>query len=219
MTRVAYIVPQSPDDRILKRAISILENEGLIILPSDTNWLICANGLDKKAISKLYRYKNESESKHYSLICSSLSMISDLAHVYDPVFRSIRNMIPGHYTFIFPALKAMAKRIKATKTDKEIGIRIPPNQLIRTLVDMASFPLISTHLNAQMLGQPEGSYIYGALIEESMTPEIELIIDPGEYDFVGTSTVIDCTEDATPTILREGAGDNNGLAYHEHMWE
>jgi tRNA A37 threonylcarbamoyladenosine synthetase subunit TsaC/SUA5/YrdC len=54
--------------------------------------------------------------------------------------------------------------------------------------------------------EEDGSPLYGALIEDYFGNKIDLIIDPGEYDFIGQSTtIIDFTTGA-PELVRLGAG-------------
>jgi tRNA A37 threonylcarbamoyladenosine synthetase subunit TsaC/SUA5/YrdC len=62
-----------------------------------------------------------------------------------------------------------------------------------------------------MAMEDEQPLIYGALIEDYFGEKIQMIIDPGQYDFIGTSTtIIDFTSGA-PEIIREGAGQVNFL--------
>lgn len=202
---IKYVLDHNPDDRIISRACEILISGGLICLPTDTNWVLLANPYHKEGMEKLYKIKKENPHKHFSLLCSNISMASEIAHIDNQCFRLLKKAIPGHYTFIFEATKKIAKSIKASKTDKEIGIRFVPSLLVQTLLDKFSNVVISTNIPTTFF--PEEDMIYSYMIEDSSIAHlIDMIIDPGEFEFVGGSTIISFVE-GFPDIIREGAGD------------
>ena len=116
---IEYIFPHNPDDRILKKASSLLKAGELVVIPTDTSWVLLADPFHKGAVEKLYRAKNEEKSHHFSLLCEDISSASELAHISDKAFRLIRGKVPGHYTFIFDATKKMIKSLKASGADPE----------------------------------------------------------------------------------------------------
>lgn len=207
MSKIEYVLEHNPDDRIISRACDILKSGGLICLPTDTNWILLANPYQKDGMEKLYKIKKENLQKHFSLICSNISMASDVAIIDNQCFRMLKKAIPGHYTFIFEATKKIGKSIKASKTDKEIGIRFVPSTLVETLLERYGDVVISTNLPKSYFGEDETVYSY--MIEECPSIHlIDMIIDPGEFEFVGESTIISFL-DGHPEILREGAGDTS----------
>jgi tRNA threonylcarbamoyl adenosine modification protein (Sua5/YciO/YrdC/YwlC family) len=121
---IEYIIAQNPDDRILKRCSDLLTQGKLLCLPTDTNWVVICDPFNKDAVEQLYRLKGESPQKHFSLLCSDISMASELAIIENQAFKLLKKLVPGHFTFIFNASKMITKYLKASKTDKEIGIRI-----------------------------------------------------------------------------------------------
>lgn len=204
---IEYVIAHNPDDRILKKASDILHSGGLICVPTDTNWQVLASPYNKDAVEKLYLLKKENQSKHFSLLCSNISMASELANINDKAFRLLNKITPGHYTFIFEAKKKIAKIIKATKTDKEIGIRFVPSVLIEKLIETHEDALISTNLNAHMLDTMDDGAIYSYMIEEKFSHLFQMIIDPGEIEFAGMSTIINLMDEDRFELIREGVGD------------
>ena len=204
---IEYVIAHNPDDRILKKASDILHSGGLICVPTDTNWQVLASPYNKDAVEKLYLLKKENQSKHFSLLCSNISMASELANINDKAFRLLNKITPGHYTFIFEAKKKIAKIIKATKTDKEIGIRFVPSVLIEKLIETHEDALISTNLNAHMLDTMDDEAIYSYMIEEKFSHLFQMIIDPGEIEFAGMSTIINLMDEDRFELIREGVGD------------
>lgn len=205
---IEYVVPQNPDDRVLNKAFKILEEGGLVCLPTDTNWVAACDPFSKKGLDSLYRLKKAPQSKHFSVLCSNISMASEIASVDNRTFKVIKSLAPGHYTFILNAKKKIIKSVKASKSDHEVGVRIPPDTFVRVFLEKYGKILLSTHITHSLLGlQDESIEIYSFLIDDNLGHMIPLTLDPGEFNFVGESTVIDMTDPDHMVVLREGAGD------------
>lgn len=203
---IEYILDSNPDDRILKRAKDFLKEGKLVVVPTDTNWVFLGDPFQKAAVEKLYRLKREDKSHHFSLMVDSISSASELAQISDAAFRLIRNKIPGHYTFIFEATKKMTKVLKASKSDHQVGIRFVPVNFIKILLEIYEGPLISTNIHHGLMGReysPEELYSYE--IEETLSNEVAMIIDPGDPVFVGPSTIYDLRDEEFE-LVREGKG-------------
>lgn len=205
---IEYVVGHNPDDRILMKASQILKNGGLISFPTETKWVVVADPFQKSGIDKLYQLRHVENTKHFSVLCSGFQKAMEIAFIDDNAFRLMKKVIPGPYTFIFPAQKKITKYLKASKVDHEVGIRFPPSPLCQKILEAHGEVLISSHVNAEMLEQEDDGLIYSALIEDSLGHLIDLIIDPGEYDFIGQTTIIDFTS-GSPEVIREGAGDSS----------
>lgn len=204
---IEYIVAHNPDDRVLKKACDILNQGGLVCLPTDTNWILIASPFHKDGIEKLYKLKKENDTKHFSVFCSDISMASEVAIIDNQSFKTLKKAIPGHFTFIFEASKKIAKVIKATKTDKEIGIRFVPSILVTKLIETLGQPVISTNIPMHVLNLNPEDEVFSYMIEDSeLSHQIDLIIDPGEHEFSGPSTIISFLNNNIE-VIREGAGD------------
>lgn len=204
---IEYVVEHNPDDRTLKKASQILRNGGLICFPTETNWVVVADPFNKEGVEKLYRFRHVENTKHFTVLCESFQKAQEVSFIDDGAFRLLKKMIPGSYTFIFEAQKKITKYLKASKTDKEVGIRFPPKMLCRKILEVHGDVVISTHLTREMLEMEDDDVpLYSALIEEHFGNQIDLIIDPGEYEFIGNhTTIIDFTSGA-PELIRQGAG-------------
>jgi tRNA threonylcarbamoyl adenosine modification protein (Sua5/YciO/YrdC/YwlC family) len=204
---IEYIIAQNPDNRILKKCADILSKGKLVCIPTDTNWVVVCDPFNKSAVESLYRLKGEDIHKHFSLLCADISMASELALIDNQAFKLIKKMSPGHFTFILNASKAITKYLKASKTDKEIGIRIPPNNVALKLIEQFGSALLSTNITALHMGLEEDYPIYSTLIDDHYTHQIAITVDTGEIEFIGSSTIIDFTQDGPPVVVREGAGN------------
>ena len=112
----------------------------------------------------------------------------------------MRKNLPGAFTFILPAGSELPKLYKQRKS---VGVRIPDNNIARTIVEELGNPLLSTsivtnHEEPEYTTNPE-------LIAEIYGNQVDYVIDGGEGDIVG-STIIDCTH-GEPDIVRQGKGE------------
>jgi tRNA threonylcarbamoyl adenosine modification protein (Sua5/YciO/YrdC/YwlC family) len=203
---IEYILRHSPDDRILKKASAILKSGNLICMPSDTNWVLLADPYVKGATEKLYKVKKEGTQKHFSVFCKDISMASEIAKIDNNAFKVLKRNIPGNFTFILEATKKISKSLTATKTDKEIGIRFVPCNIIEQLLDIHGDILITTQVPPEVSKVPEGEDLYSYMLEDSLRGIAQMIIDPGEIEFTGKSTIVSFL-DGHPEVIREGAGD------------
>src|SRR5690606_1573574 len=97
----------------------------------------------------------------------------------------------------------MAKTLKASKVDKEVGIRFSPEILVNKIIAHYAKALISTNVTSELLNQEPPFYSY--MIEESLRGKISMIIDPGEFEFIGSSTIISFIN-GVPELIRQGHG-------------
>lgn len=204
---ISYVIAENPDDRVLQRASELLKEGKLVCVPTDTAWVVVCDPFNKKGVEALYRFKGVSPLKHFSLLCDSISKASEVASISDSAFRMIRGKIPGHYTFIFEATKKITKAVQASKTDHQVGVRFVPQKIVNSLLDIHGDVLLSTNISNEMMGLEEDELFYSFQISERFPSGIDMIIDPGEYEFAGSSTIVDFSQDDAPVLIREGAGE------------
>lgn len=205
---IDYVVEHNPDDRVLSKASKILRQGGLICFPTETNWVVVADLYKRESVDKLYRLRHVENTKHFTIFCPNFQKAMEIAHIDDGTFRLMKKVIPGPYTFILEAQKKVTKNLKASKVDHQVGIRFPTSPLCQSILDNFGDVLITSHLSHDMLEDADETIpLYSAQIEDAFSPLIDLIIDPGEYDFVGNTTIVDFTS-GVPEVIREGAGSS-----------
>ena len=193
------INPHNPQLRLIGRVVEVLKNGGVVVYPTDTNYGIGCDIMNKKAIERIYQLKQRDKSKPFSFICSGLKNISYYAKVSNYAYKTMRRLLPGPYTFILEGSKLVPK-IMLTKR-KTAGIRVPDNNICLTLVEELGNPIINT--SATM---PDGNILNDAsLIHDVFKNRIDVVVDgsivPGK-----PSSVISLIHDE-PEVLREGRGD------------
>ena len=202
---IEYVIAGNPDDRVLKNASEVIKKGGLVCLPTDTSLVVIADPFSKKGVEKIYRLKKVDRLKHFSLLCDTISRASEVAVIDDSVFRMIKRKIPGHFTFIFDATKKITRAVQANKMDNQVGLRFVPSTLIEKLLEAHGDVVISTNLTNEMISLGEDEDLYSYQIEEALSGQLEMIIDPDEHEFVGLSTIVDFTSGA-PEVVRQGVG-------------
>lgn len=192
---------ENPNPREVAKVIEILRDGGLIIYPTDTVYAMGCDALNVRAIEKICKLKGINPQKsNLSIICYDLSNISEYAKVSNSVFKLMKKNLPGAFTFILPATGSLPK---IYKNRKEVGIRVPDNNIIRTLVSELGNPILTTSLHDEddILEYPTDP----ELIEEEYGELVDLVIDGG-YGGLEPSTVVDCTDDDV-NIIRQGKGE------------
>src|SRR5215510_7057208 len=102
-----HIHPDNPQPRYIKTVVETLQKGGVIIYPTDTIYGLGCDIFQQKAIEKICRIKKvEPRKAQLSFVCYDLSHLSDFAkQVSTPIFRLLKECLPGPYTFILPASK------------------------------------------------------------------------------------------------------------------
>lgn len=204
---IEYVVEHNPDDRVLARASQILRNGGLICFPTETNWVAVCDPFQKDGVEKLYRLRHIENTKHLTMLCSTFQKAMEIAFIDDNAFRLMKKVIPGPYTFIFEAQKKITKFLKASRVDHQVGIRFPPKNLCHSVLNAYDGLLLSTSISHSMVEDSDPEIpLYSAQIEDQFANMIDLIIDPGEYEFIGPTTIVDFTS-GVPEVQRVGAGN------------
>ena len=199
------IHPDNPDPRQIKKVVECLKDGGIIIYPTDTIYGFGCDVNNKKAMEKLCRLKGFNIKKHnLSFICYDLSHISDFTkHLNTSTYKLMKKALPGPYTFILNASSSIPKLFKNKK--KEIGIRIPDNNIPREIVKELGNPIVTTSVKDEDMvleysTDPD-------LIYEYFGNKVDLVISGGYGDSI-PSTIIKCT-DGYPEIIRKGKGDTS----------
>ena len=195
-----HIHPDNPQPRNIKTAIETLEKGGIIIYPTDTIYGLGCDIFQHRAIERICSIKHVQPAKaQLSFICPDLSSLSSYAkQVSTAIYRMLKEYLPGPYTFILPASKEVPKILQSKK--HTIGLRIPDNNIARTIVKELGRPILSASLPGEMVEH----YTDPEIIHDLFGNQVELVIDGGIGGIV-PSTIIDCTG-PEPILVRQGAG-------------
>jgi tRNA threonylcarbamoyl adenosine modification protein (Sua5/YciO/YrdC/YwlC family) len=193
--------PHDPQPRNIKTIVECLMDGGVIIYPTDTIYGLGCNIFKHKAIERICRIKNADPLKaQLSFVCYDLSDLSSYTKsISTPLYRLLKSCLPGPYTFILPASKEVPKILKSKKNT--IGLRVPDNNIARTIVKESGNPILSASLPGDMVEE----YTDPELINENFKNLVDIIVDGGPGGML-PSTVVDCTSDE-PIVVRKGLGE------------
>lgn len=201
MSQFFAIHPETPQPRLIKRAVEIVRNGGVIAYPTDSAYALGCHLGDKQAVDRIRAIRQIDERHPLTLICSDLSELGVYAKVDNTDFRLLKNNTPGPYTFILNATREVPRRLMHPKK-REIGLRIPDHPITHALLAELGEPLLSTSL---IMPGEEEPMVEPWAIRETLEHSVDLVIDGGYCGFVPT-TVVSLLDDV-PTVLREGTGD------------
>lgn len=196
-----HVHPLNPQPRQIKTIIDCLKSGGIIIYPTDTIYGLGCDIFQHKAIERICRIKNVDPLKaQLSFICNDLSDLSTYTKsISTPLYRLLKQHLPGPYTFILPASKEVPRILKSKKDT--IGLRVPDNLIARTIVQELGHPILSASLPGEMVEE----YTDPELMQENFKKLVDLVVDGG-IGGMTPSTIVDCTEEM-PVVIREGLGE------------
>jgi tRNA threonylcarbamoyl adenosine modification protein (Sua5/YciO/YrdC/YwlC family) len=195
-----HLHPVDPQPRNIRMIVECLLDGGVIIYPTDTIYGLGCDIFQREAVERICRIKQVDPAKaQLSFICYDLSDLSNYTKsISTPVYRLLKNHLPGPYTFILPASKQVPKILKSRKDT--IGLRIPDNVIARSLVRELGHPILSSSLPGDMVED----YTDPEIMEDKFKNLVDIVVDGGIGGIL-PSTIVDCTGDE-PSVIRKGLG-------------
>jgi tRNA threonylcarbamoyl adenosine modification protein (Sua5/YciO/YrdC/YwlC family) len=205
MSQFFQIHPVNPQQRLIRNAVDIIRADGLVAYPTDSSYALGCRVGDKRGMERIRRIRGLDDSHNFTLVCRDLSEIASYAKVDNSVYRLLKSMTPGSYTFILRATHEVPRRLQQGKR-KTIGIRVPDHPITLALLGELGEPLMSSTLILPGRDHPETD---AQDIRERLEHELDLVIDGGNCGLEPT-TVIDMV-DGVPRVLRKGRGPVEAL--------
>ncbi|MBB5322618.1 L-threonylcarbamoyladenylate synthase [Marinobacter oulmenensis] len=201
MSQFFQIHPETPQKRLIKQAVEILRQGGVVVYPTDSGYAIGCHLGDKQATDRIKRIRRLDDKHNFTLVCRDLSDIGVYAKVDNTQYRLLKTFTPGPYTFILDATSEVPRRLLHPKR-RSIGVRVPDNEIVRELLGELGEPIMSSTLimpgEEDPMTDPED-------IRDRLEHEVDLIIDGGNCGMEAT-TVVNFTGEV-PEIVRVGKGD------------
>ncbi|GAB4353096.1 MAG: L-threonylcarbamoyladenylate synthase [Methylohalobius crimeensis] len=200
MAQYFQIHPETPQPRLIRRAVDILREGGVIVYPTDSSYALACRVDDKRALARIRRIRQLGEKHNFTLICRDLSQVSQFVRLSNEAHRLIKALTSGPYTFVLRATREVPRRLQHPSR-KTVGIRVPDHPIAQALLAELDEPLFTTTLilpgEKHALEDPEE-------IRQHLEKQVELVIDARLVPYEPT-TVIILTDDL-PEIVRYGKG-------------
>ncbi|MFG1497385.1 L-threonylcarbamoyladenylate synthase [Saccharospirillum sp. HFRX-1] len=201
MSQFFSIHPETPQPRLIKQAVEILRNGGVIAYPTDSAYALGCCLENKQAIDRIRRIRQVDDNHRFTLVCRDLSELSNFAKVDNVAYRLIKNNTPGPLTFILSATREVPRRLMHPKR-RTIGLRVLANPIAQALLAELGEAMISTSLILPGDDAPQSD---PEDIRDRLQHDLDLVIDGGFCGLEESSIV--SLLDEVPEVLREGAGD------------
>src|SRR6185295_13051785 len=145
MAQYFQIHPTHPQSRLIKRAVEIIREGGVVAYPTDSSYALGCHIGDKTAMERIRRIRRLDDDHNFTLVCRDLSEVAQYARVSNSDFRLLKAHTPGPYTFVLPATREVPRRLQHARR-KTIGLRIPDHVVARALLAELNEPLMSVTL-------------------------------------------------------------------------
>lgn len=204
MAQYFEVHPENPQARLIKQAAALLQQGGVLAVPTDSSYALVCQIDDKAAVDRLRRIRGVDDKHHLTLLCRDLSELANYARVDNRQYRLLKLGTPGPFTFILDATKEVPRRV-SHPSRKTIGLRVPEGAALQALLEAHGGPLLGTTLIAPGETEPMND---AEEIRDRFEKLIDGVIDAGACPSQGT-TVLDLTPmdgGGEPEVLREGRG-------------
>lgn len=202
---IVKLYNDSPNAREVNKIADLLNQGGIIVMPTDTLYAFACSMQFKKSVETIAQLKGFSLKKaKYSMLCADMSQLSEYVRpMSKEVFSLLKECLPGPYTFIMDANNEVPRNYQ--NANKTIGMRVPSNSIAHAIVEAAGCPLIVTsvrkedeEMEVEYLTDPE-------LIHETFGRRVDLVVDGGIGEDI-PSTVVDVSNDNIE-LIRQGKGE------------
>lgn len=173
----------------------ILRNDGVISVPTDTVYGVCARMNSEKAQENLRDVKHRPLTKAFPVMCADEAQIKQIAYVDERSEKLIRAFMPGPVTFILKKKEEVPAYVNGGLPT--LAIRMATSDALRNLISALGEPVFMTSANQS--GQPTCTSLDEI---EKACPTLDGMME-GNVSFGEASTIIDCTQEEIK-ILRQG---------------
>lgn len=196
-----HIHPENPQPRLMQQVVQALNDDKIVIYPTDTCYAIGCKISNKSGVERISRLLQLNDKYVFGLLCQDLSQVSQYAEVDNQQFRILKANTPSEIAFILSATKMTPKHLH--NKAKQIAIRINQHIINQQLIEQLNEPLLVCDLkvNDEILDDPEQ-------IELQFEKLVDIFVDSG-YGLAMSSTIVDLSCDDVQ-VLHHGLGHFDG---------
>ncbi|MCB9703674.1 MAG: threonylcarbamoyl-AMP synthase [Myxococcales bacterium] len=198
-------VPKTPlrsaEPATIALAASILADGGVVAIPTETVYGLAADGLDPRAVARIFAAKGRPADNPLILHVAGLAEAEAIAAEVPPLARALADAFwPGPLTIVLKRA-AVVPEIVSAGLDT-VAIRVPAHPVALAILRALGRPLAAPSANRS--GRPSPTRAEHVLAD--LDGRIDLIVDGGPTAHGIESTVIDLSQgEGAPLLLRQGA--------------
>ena len=179
----------------IDKLANILRNDGVISVPTDTVYGVCARINSEIAYTKLIHLKGRPISKPFPIMCADKKQIKDIAIVDEKAEKIIDAFMPGPITLVLNKNRNLPNYVNNGKDI--IAVRMATSKALEKLIRKVGSPIFMTSANQS------GKATCTNLEEiENSCPNLDAMME-GKVKLGKESTIVDCTS-KNIRILRIG---------------
>ena len=183
----------------LREIAEIIKKGGIGIIPTETVYGIGANGLDEKAVEKIYIAKGRKQDNPINLLVNNIEMVEKVAkNITELEYKLMKAFFPGPFTIVLNKKDVVPNIVTANQDT--VGVRMPKNDIALKLIEYAGVPIAAP--SANISGKPSGTNFED--IYNDFKDKVDFMIDGGESNIGIESTIVKVI-DNIPHILRPGS--------------
>ena len=175
----------------------LLNDGGIVVIPTDTVYGIVCDALNIKAVDKVYKLKQRDYSKPMVILVSSIDMLKKYTLSINKLEEELINRyLPGMMTIVLRKNNLIPDIVSSNRDT--IGIRIPDNNDLISIINKINRPIIATSCNIS-----NNDVITDInLLDSSIKNNVDYVYDGGIVN--SQSSTIVRIKDNKVEILRKG---------------
>lgn len=151
----------------IARTLKVLKDGGVILYPTDTIWGIGCDALNLKAVDKVYKVKQRTESKSLIILVNNFEMLQQYVEKIPDIASDLISNIDNPVTVIYDNARNLPKNVMAA--DGTIAIRIVKDDFCNRLIGEFGSPIVST--SANLSGEPTATVF--SKISDSIKSQVD----------------------------------------------
>jgi len=184
---------------LIKKAAEFIKQGKIVVFPTETVYGIGTNGLNEKAVERLYEVKQRPLNKPITLLVSNMKMVELVAKdITEIEYKIMQKFFPGPLTIILKKKDIVPDIV--TSGQDTVGVRMPSGEISRKLVEKAGVPIAAP--SANITGEPSGTNIQD--VKRYFDGRVDYFIDGGESELGVSSTIVQVINGKIK-ILRQGS--------------
>jgi L-threonylcarbamoyladenylate synthase len=189
---------QRTSKNVIQKAINIIRQGGVVICPSDTNYVLITHLYSKEGVYRIFKMKKRDRNKPLTLLLSSLSQLYLYAYTSLQSNRLINKFALHLITSILWRKETVPDYV--TSGLPSVALTLFKNETLIDIVHGLNMPVVGTSANLSGTGIVPDVEKAAAQLGK----DVDLIIDGGPSRIHDSNTIIDFTF-PNPFLVRTGA--------------
>jgi len=191
--------PARPDDSVIGDVVRGLEDDLMVVMPTETQYALLMRADREDAPEKIGRIKKRSGVVPAAVFVKDIQMAELFCEMSYMARRLAARFLPGPMTLVLSARAGQRAVAAGFASQDGFGIRISSSPVVKAVMAKTSFPVTATSANIS----GETSLATVQEIAEVFGEDVDLYVDGGPCRGVVPSTVLKVTD--TVSVLRHGA--------------